>query len=543
MSRANLRRVAPALGGLLLGIALPLSAQQEYSHARIVRLSFVEGTVSVLRSGATDWANASVNTPVEEGFQLSTDKNSYAEVQFENGSTARIGELTLLKFDQLGLTESGESLNKMTLDRGYGTFEMIPGKTAVFEVHSADATLKPRGKSEFRVDVDQGQLRLEVFKGALDVESPEVNTTLARDNELEITPNGAQPFTLNTSIKRDDWDEWVSQRDEDLAAATPPAGVTGSVPSYGWSDLNQYGTWSYFDGYGYGWVPDVAGPWSPFSAGQWCWYPGFGYTWISYEPWGWLPYHFGGWNYTPLFGWAWFPGASWGWRPATVNWYQGAGWVGWAPSAPVLGRTGLGAGKLPPPAHGCPGGAGCLNAVNVETFRHGGPLKPREFLKVKAAEGDEVRAPDVQPGHSALLAGTPAKLSTAQEALVSGTAGYSPVRRSPFTVSGSEPHQFSRRAPESVFTGSPAQARGSSHVFWGTPRVAGGAPSIRSGGWSGGVHEAGGAIRGGLSEGSPRGGGISGGSHAGGVIGGSAPSGSPVAGGGHSGGGGRTPHQ
>src|ERR1700752_5043339 len=106
----------------MLCLALPAAADQEYSHARIVRLSFVEGTVTLLRPSASDWAAAAVNTPIEEGFQLSTDKSSFAEVEFENGSTARVGELSLLKFDQLGLTETGDELNRLTLDHGYGTF-------------------------------------------------------------------------------------------------------------------------------------------------------------------------------------------------------------------------------------------------------------------------------------------------------------------------------------------------------------------------------------------------------------------------------------
>ena len=55
------------------------------SHVRVVRLSFVEGTVTVRRPGSEEWASASVNTPIEEGFSIATGKKSFAEVQFENG--------------------------------------------------------------------------------------------------------------------------------------------------------------------------------------------------------------------------------------------------------------------------------------------------------------------------------------------------------------------------------------------------------------------------------------------------------------------------
>src|SRR5579859_3118714 len=48
----------------------------DYSHARIVRLSFVEGTVTLQRPDMADWAAAPVNTPIEEGFKLSTADKS-----------------------------------------------------------------------------------------------------------------------------------------------------------------------------------------------------------------------------------------------------------------------------------------------------------------------------------------------------------------------------------------------------------------------------------------------------------------------------------
>src|SRR5690348_14180741 len=82
-------------------------APDGYSHVRIVRLSFVEGTVTVKKPDLADWSTAPVNTPIEEGFKLSTSQESFAEVEFENTSTARLGQLTLVNFDQLVLSPNG----------------------------------------------------------------------------------------------------------------------------------------------------------------------------------------------------------------------------------------------------------------------------------------------------------------------------------------------------------------------------------------------------------------------------------------------------
>ena len=91
-------RLAKEGAGLLLLAAFASVALwwQELSHVRIVRLSFTEGTVTVQRADVEEWATAPVNTPIQEGFKVSTAENAFAEVEFENSSTARIGQLSLL---------------------------------------------------------------------------------------------------------------------------------------------------------------------------------------------------------------------------------------------------------------------------------------------------------------------------------------------------------------------------------------------------------------------------------------------------------------
>jgi hypothetical protein len=103
-----------------------LIAQSSLSHVRVVRLSYVGGTVAVKRPASTEWAKAQVNTPIQEGFELSTAANSYAEVEFENGSTARLGQFSKANFDQLAVDENGNKLNRLTFEQGYATFHFLP---------------------------------------------------------------------------------------------------------------------------------------------------------------------------------------------------------------------------------------------------------------------------------------------------------------------------------------------------------------------------------------------------------------------------------
>ena len=58
--------------GILTLPTIFVRAQKGLSHVRVVRLSYVSGTVGVKRPASTEWAKAQVNTPIQEGFELST---------------------------------------------------------------------------------------------------------------------------------------------------------------------------------------------------------------------------------------------------------------------------------------------------------------------------------------------------------------------------------------------------------------------------------------------------------------------------------------
>ena len=269
-----------------------------------------------------------------------TSANSYAEVEFENGSTARLGEFSKVSFDQLAMDENGNKLNRLTFEQGYATFHLLPEHHDAYSVKIAEATLVPNGKSEFRADVEHGRVRVEVFSGSIELASASKTVKLGKDKVLEFDPDATQ-IALNEKqgIVKDPWDKWTSERDTQSQLALADQAVPARGMLYGWSDLDAYGEWGYFPGFGYGWSPFASAGWSPFGMGMWNWYPGMGYTWISGEPWGWLPYHYGSWGFSPGFGYFWMPGSMGNFSPALVSWYSGPGWIGWSPRG-VVGAAG-----------------------------------------------------------------------------------------------------------------------------------------------------------------------------------------------------------
>jgi len=404
--------------GAAIGLGSAAASGQAHSHARVVRLSFVEGQVTLERPGDTDWTEAPVNTPLEEGFKLATAEGGFAEVEFENDSTARLGQSTLLEFTQLGLASDGSKINHLALNAGYATFSVTPGGQDSYEIITADTSLTPRGKSLFRVDVDSSEERVEVFDGFVDVSSALGSWSLAKDSVLDLSPSAEQPTQLSEGITKDDWDQWVQDRENEAQAASSalsPGAYTndGSDDVYGWADLANYGNWQDLSGYGYGWAPSVDAAWYPYSTGLWSWYPGYGYVWIASEPWGWLPYHFGGWEFIPGIGWVWFPGIFGSWSPGLVNWYGGSGWIGWTP------RHGL---PRPIGINPCPRGQACGTAISIGSFKRGRPVRPGSTLSVTLTSGNRIDRPDVPPDRQAMHPGRvvapPAQIANAKVSMV-----------------------------------------------------------------------------------------------------------------------------
>jgi hypothetical protein len=399
----------------VLSLPTLLLAQNAVSHVRVVRLSYISGTVALKRPGSTEWAKAQVNTPIQEGFELSTSANSYAEVEFENGSTARLGELSKVNFDQLAMDGDGNKLNRLAFEQGYATFHLLPEHHDAYSVKVAESSITPNGKSEFRTDLENGRERIEVFAGSIEVATGSKTAKVGKNKVLEFEPGTTEAaLTTKPGIAKDSWDKWTAERDTQSQLALADQAVPARGAVYGWSDLDAYGEWGYFPGFGYGWSPFASAGWAPYGMGMWSFYPGMGYTWISGEPWGWMPYHYGNWNFSSGFGWFWMPGGSSEFSPALVSWYSGPGWIGWAPRG-VMGN----------------GGRRSVTAVPGSVVQNGLEVGSRNVSRVSMSAGSEISRLPFEPGAGARLPGQ--TLGAVPAATLSARGG-SPHNLAPPTV-------------------------------------------------------------------------------------------------------------
>jgi hypothetical protein len=318
------RRLIPFLSLILLYalFAATPPAAADSSHARIIRLSLVQGDVRFARETHGDpltdssaaWETAGLNLPVRQGYVLATD-NGRAEVEFENGAMAFLKENTVLEFYDLSLHD-GDRTTRLVLRQGSASFYVNPASGDYFSVTGSDFTVEATSRASFRLDNYDDGSTVEALKGSLSVVHKGDTTHLAKGQSLSIKAGDDSSLTVSGLPNEDDFDRWVSGRVESVTTATNAALQYTSSPYYasGFADLYTYGSFSNCGGYGYGWRPFGAGiGWSPFTTGQWINDPGFGWTWISSQPWGWAPYHYGGWLFdSGCGGWFYSPPAFYG---------------------------------------------------------------------------------------------------------------------------------------------------------------------------------------------------------------------------------------
>lgn len=327
-----------ALLGWVVGAATALA--QAPDATALVRLSYVQGQVKVLQGDNTLFDEAQANMPLLSGYALATGEDGQAEVEFTDGSVARITPNSELRLDKLAGADTRDETTELTMVSGLGYFELNTANGQRFDVHFNTAEARPVTNAIFRVSLDNAP-DLSVFAGTVRASaSGAFDQTIEEGNSLHFDANDASNVAT-AAIQSDTWDRWNQDRDNQIAQEaqqqTAARETSGATDEPGWDDLDAYGDWYPMEGYGNVWVPsDVPAGWDPYGNGYWANYPGWGYTWISGYPWGWLPYHCGAWNYWDSMGWGWVPGqCGLGWQPVITVWNVPHGWR--PPPRPIPG--------------------------------------------------------------------------------------------------------------------------------------------------------------------------------------------------------------
>src|SRR5579859_6963082 len=181
-------KTAARICSIVALIVLMLAATGVWAdtHVRIVRLSYLQGDVSVDLGQGSGSQRAVLNMPLVEGARVWTGGDGQAEVEFEDGSTVRITPNTGLEFVALGLRDSGARVN--TISVAGGTAYVDVPKLArddefTFQLPNRSVTLTH--SVHFRIDMDGMEAHLAVIKGQLDVNGPTRSVDVRKNRSEE----------------------------------------------------------------------------------------------------------------------------------------------------------------------------------------------------------------------------------------------------------------------------------------------------------------------------------------------------------------------
>ena len=302
-------------------------------QGRVLRLSLVEGDVSIQHGPDSQWLDAVINAPLVQGDRVWVGGQGRAEIEFDDGSYVRLASNSVLEIQELNVNSNGR-YSQVFLSQGLGYFNIRESYNDAFRVTTPSLAADADGGAHFRLAVDNSN-DLVVFRGMVHVNSSAGDVDVRPSEFFSLNTGDTGHYSLGPAPTADGWDRWNFDRDNYLVSANSYQYVPSTV-GYGVYDLDHYGRWVYQPGYGYVWAPNgVDADWVPYSYGRWVTYPDVGYTWVSYEPWGWLPYHYGSWAWINGFGWGWCPGARFAyWSPARVFFFGYDNYWGWCPYSP-----------------------------------------------------------------------------------------------------------------------------------------------------------------------------------------------------------------
>ena len=232
------------------------SASAQNAAPNVARVSFVQGSVQLLAGQGTNFQQAVMNMPVLDGSRLQAGGDGQAEVEFGDGSVARLTPNSGIQFDHLGQDQV-----QLQQTAGLGYYELNVGDGhPLFTLQFAGMSVQPTANSIFRVGLDAGW-EVAVISGSVSAQGdgiPVVN--VAENQSIRAADNGA----VAQGISGDSWDNWNQDRDQAIAQEasqqTPVRDDSANPQNENWNDLDADGNWYPVEGQGNVWVP--AGRWS-----------------------------------------------------------------------------------------------------------------------------------------------------------------------------------------------------------------------------------------------------------------------------------------
>jgi len=163
-------------------------------------------------------STAFLNLPVVQDSILTTGHDGYAEVEFEDGSTARLTPDSVATFPELSRDERG-SKTSVWLQRGLAYFNLKHSKDDDFSLRVGSDLFYPSKKSHFRVTLADSNADVAMFDGELQVRrSNGQDVELRKHETLSLAGDDSDRYFLAKNLATGPDDDWDSQREKQLEA-------------------------------------------------------------------------------------------------------------------------------------------------------------------------------------------------------------------------------------------------------------------------------------------------------------------------------------
>src|SRR5260370_11552685 len=211
------------------------------SHARIVRLSDVQGTVQINKNSGLGFENAFANLPITQGTELRTRENGRAEIEFEDGSTLRLTPNTAVEFSTLGSSDAGKRVSTVDLVEGKAYVNWLGKSGDEFTLNFSQEKVTLTQAAHFRVASSSSIAEVASFKNTLEVVGPSGLVKVDKRKMVTFDVHANDQPTVAKNFEEDTYDQWDKQSLEYHDQYSKNNSISYA---YGSSDLGYYGGYS-----------------------------------------------------------------------------------------------------------------------------------------------------------------------------------------------------------------------------------------------------------------------------------------------------------
>src|SRR5690349_16238403 len=265
-----MRSIATLIATFAIAAAQAAAAQEV--PARVGRLAYTEGQVSVYQDPELGWDKAYVNTPITSENSVWTDRSSRAEMRV-GGIAARLDQETQLDVSRLDDDDFDAGMPRGSLNLRVRYKQQNDHIT--FNTPHALFVIETDGRYRLDVDEERDQSRLTVFGGYAFLDGPNGRIPVENGRMVIVTGGGQYAFER---AREDAFDRWASSRDQQWQDSISRRYVPEDMTGY--EELDRYGSWQQDADYGAIWYPTrVASSWQPYRYGHWSYVRPWGWTW------------------------------------------------------------------------------------------------------------------------------------------------------------------------------------------------------------------------------------------------------------------------